>query len=193
MKNGLDSLLAKIQGSDSPAPSTTTKTASANGAIDEAISKTLRALDGSTKVAAAEGGAPVGDLLKLAQEVRAADLDAEVKHAHLCGTSFADGMVERLGLYQGYAEQQAKTAAEADAARYDALNEFAKEYPAEFAMAAGQGYADAMHGATPTGQDKTAAEWDREFMERADAMHSLAMAHYFDGYQKAHALVGAAK
>lgn len=193
MKTGLDSLLAKITGDAAPAASpTTTKTASETGAIDDAIARTLRTLDGQTKVASAEGGAPVGDLLKLAQEVRAADLDAEVKHAHLCGTSFADGVVERLGLYQGFADQQAKTAAAADEARYDALNKFAKEHPAEFAKAAGQGYADAMRGA-PAGQDKTAAEWDRQFMADADAIHANATAHYLDGYQKTLAHLGATR
>ena len=189
MTNSLDSLLFKLRVADAgTGPATDTQKTAAEGAggsaVNDAIARTIQALgQGSTKVASAEGGAPVGDLLKLANEVRAADMDAEAKHAHLLGTCYADGLVERLGLYQGLAEEQTKIASAEDEARYDALNKFANEYPAEFEKYAGQGYADVM-----AGQDKTAEEWDRAFLERTDETHQLAMAHYFDGYHKTLAL-----
>lgn len=171
----IDSILNMLE-APSAAP-VTTKTASASGSpVDAAVDAVIAKLEGTTKTASAGGASPVSDLMKLAAEVREADVEGEIKLARRMGAAFTDGMVERAELYRGQSDEMNKTAA---AQEHDALEKFAAENPAQYAALVSEGFFEAA-GSTK----QAAAEYDEGFIEKAAEIHDIASAHFIEGYNR---------
>jgi hypothetical protein len=137
------------------------------GSSPDILRETLRAtLSGTEKTAAAAGApvTPVGDLLKIAEDLSGAEHEHLLKLAHMYGAAHCDGFMERFAQYEAAALQvappQVKTAA---------------------AQAAAAAQPQQVDQAIET--IKTAAA-DPEFVKFAEAHPDLVKEAYTLGYQR---------
>ena len=179
--NRIDSILSVLNAPTSaPAPAPTTKVASENlSPLDAAIESATSAITGSAKTASAAEASPVGDLLKLANEIREADQEGEIKLAHRMGSAFTDGMVERAELYRQQAVALDKTAGYNE--EHAALEKFAAENPAQYAALVSQGFFSNDPQAK-LAAEREAADFDAGFIEKTAEIHDLASNHFLAGY-----------
>lgn len=131
---------------------------------DAAITAALQSI-GSSKVAS-EGTDVSASLLKMAQDLSAADHDAEKKAAYEYGREMGRGLVDELAAYTKAAsdlQQETKVASQGQNEQM-LVEKFAQEDPRGFEAVVEQGYADQM--AFLNKQASENAETEQAFVEK---------------------------
>jgi hypothetical protein len=166
-----------------PEPSEKLAAAPAESNVDRVLREALIGIE-AQKTAAASGAAqpegPVGELMKVAAEVRSVEAAAELKQAQLMGASFADGMMSRLDAYKEAAGEVEKRAAAEEAAQIALLEKYAKEDPKGFEADALSGYNAELERLAKEGQ----AVYDQTAQETAEMIQKVAAAHYLEGFER---------
>lgn len=144
--------------------------------LRNALRETLNAIPEQTKTASHGTDAPTENLLKLAQDISAAEEDALAKQAALYGAAMCDGFMTRFAQYEDAANDVApmKTAS---AAQPESFEKFAQENPELVKEAVDLGYRQTMDHLVKTAQ----AEYEQGYNDTMHEVHKLASECYKAG------------
>lgn len=179
----LEQVLKQMQGSAQEKTASTspqTTDAKLQGALAAAVEKTAAAVT----PAPATAGDPIQDLLKVAETIAGSEKEAELAHAAMLGTMFAEAAVAKFAAFD--AQVKIAAAQEAQTQRSAAPNEQLLKAAAE------AGYREAMQQvAAAQEQEKMAGASDDELVKMAaeqgyqDTMEKIAVEQYKAGHDTA--------
>jgi len=160
-------------------------------ALRQALRDTLATAE-TEKTAAATAATPQGDLLKMAEDISAAEQEAMSKMAQVYGAAMCDGFMARFASYEDAAGQVAPPAqkvASAPAGHDEAVEmikaasddpafqKFASENPQMVKEAVDLGYQRTMDALVKQAND----EFNQGYNETMEEVHKLASASYAAG------------